>query len=417
VRRPHLASLDPARGFALVFACALALAGCRGDVPELAREDQFAIGLGRLENQIDLFQIQGRQLLGETSLYMRNGTFYVANGGGGKVMEFSSYGDLLLSLYDPGVNPDPVGLSLVDGSGEVASTRRAVRHELPEIGGIAVDNAETIYLVARTSATLAVTDEALGVRRERIVLRFDREGRPLPYLGAGGVGGAPFPPIETIQLTARDELVVVCRTARARLVYWFGADGTPKYESVLSEDQVPRARGAGSSTVISTVIQSICPDQSRPALHLLVDYSRQIVDRATGTVTAILPYSSELHRLNLETGRFDESHELPAVKPRKVRSGGRDVEIPGARYELLGVVKQGAAFLLRPEGEGIYELALLDSQGKLAQKRRLLVDDQELSYMTFHLSSEGILSALLCDATKAHVVWWRCDRIVSPSGR
>jgi hypothetical protein len=405
VRRP--------RSLSCLLALALVLTGCRGEVPELAREDQFTIGLGRLENQIDLFQIQGRQLQGETSLYMRNGTFYVANGGGAKVMEFSSYGDLLLSLYDPEVNPDPVGLSLVDGSGEIASTRRAVRHDLPDIGGIAVDNAETLYLVARASSTLAVTDEALGVRRERIVMRFDRGGKSLPYLGSDGVGGTPFPPIETIQLTARDELVVVCRTARARLVYWFSADGSPKYDSVLSEDQVPRMGGAN----ISTVIQSICPDQAKPALYVLVDYFRESVDRSTGTVTAVVPYTSVLHRLDLESGRFDQSHELPVVKPKKVQAGGREVEIPGARYELLGVVEQGAAFLMRSEGGGVYELALLDGQGKLAKKRRLLVDDQELTYMTLHLSSRGILSALLCDSTKAHVVWWRCDRILSPSAR
>jgi hypothetical protein len=341
---------------------------------------------------------------------MRNGTFYIANGGGSKVMEFSSYGDLLLELYDPSANPDPVGLSVVEGGSEVASTRRAARHSLPETGSIAVDSAETIYLAARASSTLAVTDEALGVRREGILLRFDREGKALPYLGSDGVGGTPFPPIESLQLTAKDEIVVVCRTARARMVYWFGTDGTPKYESVLSEDQVPPAGTPNTSGVI----QSVCPDQSRPALYLLVDYFRESVDKSTGTVTAVVPLTSVIHRLNLESGRFDQSHEVPAVKPRKVQSGGREVEIPGARYELLGVVEQGAAFLMRPEGSGVYELALMDAQGKLAEKRRVLIDDQGLTYMTMHLSSNGILSALLCDSTKAHVVWWRCDRILSP---
>jgi len=399
-------------GKPLIACLAFLLSGCRSEVPELAREDQFAIGLGRLENQIDLFQLQGRQLLGETSLYMRNGTFYVANGGGSKILEFSSYGDLLLSLYDPAVNPDPVGLSIVEEGSEVASTRRAVRHTLPEMHGIAVDNEETVYLAARASSTLAVTDEALGVRREGIVLRFDREGRALPYLGIDGAGGTPFPPIESIRLTARDELVVVCRTSRARMVYWFSPRGLPLYESVISEGQIPPT--AATSGNVSIVIQNIRPDQNRPALHVLVDYFRENVDRSTGTVTAVVPLSSVIHRLNLETARFDQSHELPAVKPRKVQSGGREVEIPGARYELLGMVEQGAAFLMRPEGSGVYEIAILDGQGRLAQKRRVLIDDQELTYVTLHLSSRGILSALLCDATKARVVWWRCDRILDP---
>lgn len=397
---------------ALLSSLPFLVSACRGEVPALAREDQFTIGLGRLENQVDLFQLQGRQLLGETSLYMRNGTFYIANGGGAKVLEFSSYGDLLLALYDPAVNPDPVGLSIVEQGSDVASTRRAVRHSLPEMRGIAVDNEETVYLAARASSTLAVTDEALGVRREGIVLRFDREGRALPYLGIDGAGGTPFPPIEKIHLTARDELVVVCRTLRARMVYWFSPEGTPRYESVISESQIPPA--AASTGTVSTVIQSICPDQSRPALHVLVDYFRESVDRSTGTVTAVVPLTSVLHRLNLETAKFDQSYELPAVKPSRVQAGGREVEIPGARYGLLGMVEQGAAFLMRPEGSGVYELAILDAQGRLTQKRRVMIDDQELTYVTLHLSSRGILSALLCDATKAHVVWWRCDRILDP---
>jgi hypothetical protein len=303
-------------------------------------------------------------------------------------------------------------VSIVETGSDVASTRRAVRLTLPEMHGIAVDNEETIYLAARASSTLAVTDDALGVRREGIVLRFDREGRALPYLGIDGPGGTPFPPIERIQLTARDELVVVCRTALARMVYWFAPDGTPRYESVISEGQIPPpAASAGNVTI---VIQNICPDQTRPALYVLVDYSREDVDRSTGTVTAVVPLSSVLHRLNLETATFDQSHELPAVKPRKVQSGGREVEIPGARYGLLGMVEQGAAFLMRPEGSGVYEIAILDAQGRLAQKRRVLIDDQEFSYVTLHLSSRGILSALLCDSTKVHVVWWRCDRILDP---
>ena len=344
---------------------------------------------------------------------MRDGTFTIANGAGSKVLSFSSYGDLLLELYDPAVNPDPVGLSIIEEGEEVASTRRAVRHTLPEMQGIAVNSEDTIYLAARGSSTLAVTDQTLGVLLEGIVLRFDRSGRALPYLGMDGAGGTPFPPIESISLTARDELVVICRIPDARMVYWFSAQGAPLYQTFISETQIPPLPGGPRDALV--VVQSLCPDQNRPALHVLADYFRENVDKSTGTVTAVVPVGSALHRLDLETAVFDSSHELPAVRPGKVQSGGREMEIPGARYQLLGVVEQGAAFLMRPEGSGVYEIAVLDVQGRLAHKRRILIDDEELTYMTLHLSSRGILSALLCDATRAHVVWWRCDRILDPA--
>ena len=387
----------------------VALAGCGGrDIPELRRDDQFDIGLGRLENQIDLFQLRGRGERAPTTLYMRDGTFYIANGRGSKVMEFSSYGDLLLLLYDPAVNPDPVGLSLVDQEGGVASTKRAMRHTLPDIGAIAVDGDQTIYLAARASATLAVSDAAMGVRREGIILRFDREGRALPYLGMDGIGGTPFPPIESMTLTSRDELVVVSRTAQERIIVWFSRDGDPRYRTVLSERQVPPPP-AGSA---SAVIQAVSPDHGRPALWVLVDYFQETRDRATGTSTAVLPLTSVLYRLGLEEVAFDRSFELPAVRARTVKSGGRDLEIPGSRYQFLGMVEQGYAFLMRPDGSGAYELAVLDGSGKLAERRRLYIDAQGLTTMTFHLSTRGILTALLADTTRAHVVWWRCDQIL-----
>lgn len=395
---------------------ALTLGSCGGrDIAELRREEQFVITLGRLENQIDLFQVQGRRERAPTTLFMRDGTFYISNGGGAKVMEFSSYGDLLLLLYDPAFNPDPVGLSVVGEEGGVASTKRAVRHTLPEVGAIVVDGDQTVYLAARANETLAVQDEKLGVRREGVVLRFDREGVALPYLGMDGVGGTPFPPIESMTLTSRNELVVVSRTAQERIILWFSPDGELRYKTLLSERQVP-APAAGTADDLR-VIQHIAPDQNQAALFVLVDYFRETEDRATGTSTAVVPLTSVLYRLNLQTSEWDRSHELPAVRNRKVKSSGREVEIPGSRYELLGMVRQGYAFLLRHDGSGVYELAVLDGGGRLAERRRLYIDDQGLTSVAFHLSSEGILTALLADSTKAQVVWWRCDQIIGPGLR
>jgi hypothetical protein len=392
----------------------LATLGCGGrGIPELEREEQFDIGLGRLESQVDLFELEGRRLRAATWIYMRDGTFYISNGSGAKVMGFSSYGDLLLLLYDPTRNPDPVGLSLVGSPGEVASTKRAARHSLPEIAQIAVDDQETIYVVAQAAPDSAVVDDALGVRRDAVILRFDRQGRALPYLGMDGVGGTPFPPIESLRLTKEDDLVVVSRTARDRRISWFTREGAARYQAILSERQIPPARGAGAGS--SGVIQQVSPDQNQPALYVLVDYSRETRDRATGTVTAVMPQSSILHRLDLRTAEFDRAYELPPIKSRKVRSAGRELDIPGSRYQLLGMVEQGHAFFLRQDNSGVYELAVLDAAGKLAEKRRLYIDDQGLTSMTFHLSSRGILSALLSDAGRAHVVWWRCDRIIGPS--
>jgi hypothetical protein len=40
------------------------------------------------------------------------------------------------------------------------------------------------------------------------------------------------------------------------------------------------------------------------------------------------------------------------------------------------------------------------------------VDNEELQFNTFNISSEGILSALLATNWQAKLVWWRTDKFL-----
>ena len=51
-------------------------------------------------------------------------------------------------------------------------------------------------------------DDELGVMLDRIILQFGRDGRFIDYIGQEGDGGTPFPFVEKIRITERDELVV-----------------------------------------------------------------------------------------------------------------------------------------------------------------------------------------------------------------
>ena len=93
----------------------LALAGCllaagcaRQPSPELARDELFSLSLGPLDEQLDLFRIGDSAVRHATRIGMRDGLFYITNGNARKVMQLSSYGDLLLIIYDPSSNPAPV---------------------------------------------------------------------------------------------------------------------------------------------------------------------------------------------------------------------------------------------------------------------------------------------------------------------
>ena len=90
----------------------------------MSGSELFSIPLGKLENQIDLFSSSGGTTEKETHIFMRDGWFYVANGNSGKVMVFSSYGDLIFLLYNPLTNPAPVLLNSVAPAAAAASPGR-----------------------------------------------------------------------------------------------------------------------------------------------------------------------------------------------------------------------------------------------------------------------------------------------------
>jgi len=110
----------------------LVLIGCqKKEIEELLGSELFSLSLGKLENQIDLFPSSSGTMEKKTTIDMRDGWFYVANGSSGKVMVFSSYGDLIFLLYNAQINPTPVFVSSpapagsreTSAPGDLASTR------------------------------------------------------------------------------------------------------------------------------------------------------------------------------------------------------------------------------------------------------------------------------------------------------
>ena len=94
-------------------------------VEELRREHLFDIRVGPLAHQLNLFRVGTTPTADPTRLIVRDGLLYIANGPSGKIMRFSSYGDLVYLLYDPGRNPQPVGL---EAAGVERSTRTAASY-------------------------------------------------------------------------------------------------------------------------------------------------------------------------------------------------------------------------------------------------------------------------------------------------
>jgi hypothetical protein len=389
------------------FSALLLLASCAPkELEELTREDLFSLQIGKMDNQIDLFQINGVMASAKNRIYMRDGLFYLANGNSAKIMELSSYGDLIFLLYNPNENPSPTSFS-TEESTELSATRRAVAYPLQRIGELVVDSEKHLYVEDAVSEERQVHDKELNVLLDRVILRFDRHGTLVDFIGQEGVGGTPFPYIDSLYITDLDELVVICRTPRYWHVYWYSTEGFLLYQVDIDQEHLPLYESEQVST-----LGRIVPDRGDPLLYLMIyAYRGSTADGQTDS------YDTRIYSLSLLTGRYEGYIEVPQNGVRVEKVGTQEIEVPTPSFELLGVNSRDAFFLLRREEANLFQLLILDAKGDEVARRSLVMEDSELFYKEVRLSASGIIYALLGEEYQAQIVWWRSDRLLREGER
>ncbi|MFP4364791.1 MAG: LIC_12708 family protein [Spirochaetia bacterium] len=371
----------------------------------IAREELFTITYGRMAGDLDLFQLEGIPAVNSSNIYMRDGIFYISNSNSDKVMMFNSYGDLLSLYYNTQTNPEPVLLSIQNREQEAVTNRRAFPYSFYKIGSIAVNSDKYLLVEDQMQRNRWVYDEETNARLNRIVLRFDNDGRFIDYLGQEGIGGTPFPYIEDIYVNSQDQMIVISRTAETWMVFWFSENADLLYEYELSIDEIPVNEGENA------VLETLVPDQELPRIYCKVDYFTQSVDTSTQARSGIVFQRTNVYWIDLDTGDMHSPIELPVNRRQAqepgIVSSSRNVYV----YQLIGTVENENLFFASRDENNRYSIMIMDTTGTVIARRHIHIEDSELVYKSFHVSQEGILSALLCSDTESRVVWWRTDRI------
>jgi hypothetical protein len=404
----HHARRIPAFPIAAAFFLTLALVSCqRKGIEELVGSELFSLSMGKLEDQIDLFQFEEAMSTKTNSIFMRDGWFYAANGNSGKIMVFSSYGDLIFLLYNPQTNPAPTLLGPADQNApDTVATRGSVTYPFSDIGRIAVASDRTLYVEDAVADARAVKDNEQGIVRSRIILRFDRKGKVLPALGEEGIGGAPFPYISALHVTASDQLVVVCRLPGRWQVFWFSRDGASLYRVDIADANLPVKPKAGQNPVLIDIV----PDLQSPLLYLIIDSYADAADPAAGGAAPADSVVARAYKLDLRTQAYSPNAIVfPQNPEHRTREGLKTVRIPAPPSDFLGVSASGFFYLLAATDTNLYTLQILDRAGRLAAQRRVVIEDSELAFRDLHLDSTGILYGLMADRTRARVALWRSD--------
>ncbi len=134
-----------------IIAAVFILASCGGNkvVSSLESEELFNLEYGNFEEELNMFNLSKIGGI-NTSLVMKDGFFYILNGESKKIMEMTSYGDLLTLYYNAKYNPSPSFSNVSSGSENVetvSASRSAVPFEFNETTLLAVDGRKHLYVV------------------------------------------------------------------------------------------------------------------------------------------------------------------------------------------------------------------------------------------------------------------------------
>jgi hypothetical protein len=390
----------------------IALISCQdAPVRAIERKALFQLDIGGSENEVDLFQIQGIPMAERTEIFMRDGLVYLSNGPANKIMEFTSYGDLISLVYNASQNPEPVLLRATGGENTITN-RDANPYPFTRVGNIAVASDRMVLAEDRLPQERTIYDEELGVTLNRLVLRFDANGELLDYMGQEGIGGTPFPYIEEIHVTARDAVVVVSRTADAWLVFWFTKAGEPLYNVEISRARLPVPEDERVIPVLETVV----PDRERPRLYLKINYYQESIDEQTGSAYGINMLGSRIYHLDLQSGSYTDFAEVPQnTQPAPAGSLFSEESIT-YHYQLIGTAPEEHLFLLSRESEERSQLMIMKADGRVLKRRYLSFTEDESVYRDIHVSPNGIVTALLGFRNRAEVSWWRTDALIGDIG-
>ena len=386
-------------------------------ISTIREEKLFTVNYGKYENELHLFNLSN---LGQinTKLYMKDGFFFISDDNAKKIMQMTSYGDLIGIIYNPETNPEPSFLRKIQNSGnsnsdltqQKTTTQTAQKHLFNKLSNIAVNSDKNIFVVDQISEERQEQDLQTKTILKEVVLRFTNDGKFIDYIGQEGPGGTPFPFIKDIFVTKNNELIVTCVVNDGHEVFWFSPSGFLKYTIPIKTESIPLIqKDELENSEVFITIDKIIPDYTKQKLFIKTDYHKTVIDTEANVQSGIEYFQTLLHPLNVENGQYEESLVIPPYED--IVTDGFSKLTYKTSFDFLGVTESGWFFFIIPDNTG-YVIQMIQPNGQRIIKRHLDYNRDKTVYLNFSLSDEGIISALLATNENAQVVWWRTDTLV-----
>lgn len=374
-------------------------------VQSISETELFSLPYGNFEEQLsvkDLNEVGGVRF----GITMQDGFFYIVNGESKKILELNSYGDLLTLFY----NEESQTARLLDNSNRPdKSIHHEISYPFDYPGMIAADSNKNIYTVCSIPWDRQEKSDDGKTLYSHTVLRFARDGSSVDYIGQQGPGGTPFPYINNIFTTSKDELVVVASSSDGMLVYWFASDGFLKYMIPVTTKDAPSTTEGDDDSDIFLTIQHVIPDPVAYKLYVQIDYYTTYIDEDSKVQSGINYVQTLLYPLNIESGTYEEPVSVPPYEESVVSDYSKlTYRIP---YDFLGVTKSGWKFFIVKTEDG-FNIEMIQSESQRILRRHFNASHPNIVYDTMCLSQDGIITALYLEKEKARIVWYRTDNLI-----
>lgn len=389
--------------FTGIFLILLAFNSCTNSKNIASFEDEslFSLKYGNFNEELNLFDLQNPGNV-NTRMTMRGGFFYIVNGESKKIMEMSSYGDLL-TLYCADEQ------NTTTGANAMSATFKTINYPFNEISLVTTDSRKCLYVVDKLPVERREEDENTKQMLTQIILRFDSDGNFINYIGQQGQGGTPFPVISNIYTTEQNELVVVTKKQDGLGIYWYSDSGKLRYTIDFNKDTVPNPHAEKLGDNSFMMISNAIPDSTKDVLYLMVNYYSAYIDEASRVQAGIDYDETLIYPIQLEDGTYDKAITIPPYT-QEIFEGFTKIthDIP---YDFIGITRSGWFYFLLSTETG-FQVQMVQINGQRIIKRALPVNHSENLYFAYSLSDTGILSALLAKKDKVNLVWWRTDQLI-----
>ena len=337
-----------------------------------------------------------------SKIHMRSGIFTITNSLTNKINRYTSYGELISSVYDRRRN-SASGLSPASKDIHTIATRSSYPYAFNYIANVAVNDQGILYIADHVSDAHTIYDAELDSTLHAQLVRYNPRNDTIITIGQEGIGGKPFPHIRSLHLVHNDQLVIVCDVGEKWLVFWYSADSKLLYRVEFSSTSLPAL--VSNSDIVE--IESIVPDADLPRLYVKLNYYYSSENEISPDKSANVV--SRLYWMRIPEGVYEDYIELPHIVS-DTESSEHSAQQHQPILRLLGFAARTFPVFYSLTSNNSMDVLVMNLNDTVLLRRAVSLTADRIVFSDFHLSDDGIVSALIGGEEHMRVLWWRLDQ-------